>query len=68
MTVAGSDLGVCGARLAGDRLCDGRLIVEREVGGILEAVCSRCGDVAGRPVGRVVAPAEEPDRDDEALW
>lgn len=47
-----TDLGVCGAFLADGR-CDGRLIVDRETGRMVEAVCSKCGDTAARPVARL---------------
>jgi len=52
MTAIGTDLGRCGAFVA-DGYCDGRLVVDRESGGVLEAVCSACGQVAARPMVRL---------------
>jgi hypothetical protein len=58
-TVAGTDLGLCDAFLPGGDRCEGRLIVERQVGQLLEAECDRCGGVAARPVARVAPETEE---------
>ena len=62
-----TDLGICNAILAGDERCQGRLIVDREVEGIVEAVCDRCGDLAARPI-RALAADSAPERDDDEPW
>lgn len=73
MSVIGMDLGVCGVFVPGG-YCEGRLIVDRESGGMLEAVCSACGQVAARPMVRLrneprpeSEPEPEPEREQMAF-
>jgi hypothetical protein len=61
MTVAvlGTDLGVCGAFVDGGVRCEGRLIVERQLGVLVEAECDSCGGAAARPVAKPQLDSEE---------
>lgn len=59
-------LGTCQQPKA-DSVCGGQLMVDQEVGGIVEAVCDRCEIVVGRPVGRPQPELDaEPERVEES--
>jgi hypothetical protein len=65
-----TDLGRCNAIITAQDRCPGRLIVDREVGGIAEAICDRCGCLAARPLrtAPLNAEARPVDRDEEPWW
>lgn len=44
-------LGTCRMPV-GDGICGGQLWVDQEIGDVVQAVCDRCGIVAGRPISR----------------
>lgn len=55
----GMDLGVCDSFLSDGSRCQGRLIVDGELGGLVEATCSECGSCAGCPRRRLELDREE---------
>jgi hypothetical protein len=65
---ASEHLGRCGAYLPETREpCDGWLVIDREDDKFLEASCSECGAVAGRPKSVVRSSDPEPERE-EVPW
>ena len=63
--LAVTDLGECGAFVGQEHRCHGRLIVQRELGGLLEAECDVCGNTAAAPVRKATA---EPESEADKWW
>lgn len=69
MTATGIDLGACIAHRPDGSPCPGRLIVQSESAGFLEAACDQCGCEAVCPPGaRRRQEAEPVDSGPEPWW
>lgn len=68
MTVVGVDLGECGQFLRGSDRCVGRVVSVREVGGIVEAECSLCGDGSAIPQAGFEKFRQQPDHVRDESW